>query len=32
LPGKRKFKGISDDQVLYRVRRADSESDTSDGA
>ena len=23
LPGKRKFKGISDDQVLFRVRRAD---------
>ena len=23
LPGKRKFKGIADDQVLYRARRAD---------
>jgi adenylate cyclase len=23
LPGKRKFKGVSDDQVLYRVRRAE---------
>jgi adenylate cyclase len=25
LPGKRKFKGISDDQVLFRVRRAEPE-------
>src|SRR3954470_10894326 len=25
LPGKRKFKGISEDQVLFRVRRADQE-------
>src|SRR5437899_585429 len=24
LPGKRKFKGVSDDQVLYRVRRAEA--------
>lgn len=30
LPGKRKFKGIADDQSLYRVRRAgaDSENDS----
>jgi adenylate cyclase len=26
LPGKRKFKGISEDQVLFRVRRADQEN------
>jgi adenylate cyclase len=32
LPGKRKFKGISDDQVLYRARQAGSETDTPDGA
>jgi adenylate cyclase len=25
LPGKRKFKGISDEQVLFRVRRADAQ-------
>jgi adenylate cyclase len=25
LPGRRKFKGISDDQVLFRVRRADAQ-------
>jgi adenylate cyclase len=27
LPGRRKFKGISDDQVLYRVRRADPDGE-----
>jgi adenylate cyclase len=27
LPGRRKFKGISDDQVLFRVRRADPATD-----
>jgi adenylate cyclase len=26
LPGRRKFKGISEDQVLFRVRRADPEA------
>ena len=28
LPGKRKFKGVSEDQVLFRVRRAEPESDS----
>ena len=28
LTGKRKFKGVSEDQVLYRVRRAEPESDS----
>jgi adenylate cyclase len=27
LPGKRKFKGISEDQVLYRVRRGDADAE-----
>jgi adenylate cyclase len=27
LPGKRKFKGVSDEQVLFRVRRAEPEAD-----
>jgi class 3 adenylate cyclase len=26
LPGKRKFKGISEDQVLFRVRHGEAES------
>jgi adenylate cyclase len=29
LPGRRKFKGVSDDQVLFRVRRAVGESETA---
>jgi adenylate cyclase len=28
LPGKRKFKGISEDQVLFRVRRSEPEPDS----
>jgi adenylate cyclase len=30
LPGRRKFKGVSEDQVLYRVRRAAAESDADE--
>ena len=30
LPGKRKFKGVSDDQVLFRVRRAQENPPKSD--
>lgn len=30
LPGKRKLKGISEDQVLFRVRRAEPEPETSE--
>ena len=29
LPGRRRFKGISEDQVLFRVRRAESDPSTS---